>query len=215
MRIVANICVYNAVDVIGRCLKSLDGIVDRILILDCKWIGFPSSLAYSVDGTLSVIKRFRETSKSEVIIVTSLTPMHQYEARNYLFNLVHKNDWILVIDSDETIIKVPENLREILSTTKERGFRIFSSTKKGNRYPLPTLKLVKKTKGLSYEENHRYIKDKKGRIHVGDFPTIDIEIKHFPKKAMREKMNEYEDWLLKWENRNAYKEEQINSNKAI
>lgn len=215
MRLVANICVYNSADVIERCLKSLDGVVDRILILDCKWVGFPSEKAYSTDGTLDIIRRFRETSKTEVIVVISPTPMHQHEARNLLLNLVHKDDWILVVDSDETIIKVPENLREILLSTKERGFRVFARTKKGNFYPLPTVKLIKKTRTLCYEENHRYMKDRKGLIYAGDFPTLGVEITHFPEKAMREQMNQYENWLVKWENQKVYKDEQTKDSKAV
>lgn len=215
MKLVASICVYNSADVIERCLKSLDGVVDRILILDCKWIGFPSEEINSTDGTLDIIRRFRETSKAEVILITSPVPMHQYEARNHLLNLVHKDDWILIIDSDETIVKVPKNFRAILSSTKERGFRVFARTKKGICYPLPTVELIKKTKKLCYEKNHRYIKDGKGLIYVGNFPTIDIEIAHFPEKVMRKQMNEYKEWRAKWENRNAYKEEPTKGSKAI
>lgn len=215
MRLVANICIYNGVDVIERCLRSLDGVVDRILILDCKWVGFPAEEPNSTDGTLDIIRWFRETSKSETILITSPTLMHQYEARNFLLNLVHRDDWILIIDSDETIVKIPENLRGILSSTKERGFRIFARTKEGNRYPLPVVKLIKKTNGLCYEKNHRYVKDKKGLIYVGKFPTLDVEINHHPKKAMREKMDKYEDWLVKWENQNVYKGEPTKDSEAV
>lgn len=215
MRLVANICVYNAADVIGRCLKSLDGIVDRILILDCKWIGFPSKEVNSTDETLDIIRRFRETSKTEVFLITSPIPMHQYEARNFLLNLVHKNDWILVVDSDETIVKIPTNLMEILSSTKERGFKIMTVTKRGNRYAIPSVKLIKKTRDLHYEENHRYVKNRKGLIYAGNFPTLDIEINHFSEKGMREKMNEYKDWLSEWESHNVYKGEQTRDSKAV
>ena len=60
MKIVAVMCVYNSADVIKPCLESIDGVVDRIIILDNKWIGYEDSnkTANSNDGTLDIIREY-------------------------------------------------------------------------------------------------------------------------------------------------------------
>ena len=59
-----------------------------------------------------------------------------------------------------------------------------------------------KSEGLSYERNHRWMKDKNGKILIGNLEKLMIQIRQHPlraTKAMREPMKKYAKWLWDWE----------------
>lgn len=100
---------YNEEEALGRCLSSVSGLADEIIVVDNQ----------SQDRTVEVAKKFTD---------------HVYSQKNILMLNTNKNygfgkatgDWILNLDADEEIPK--DTAREILSVIKsdpkENGFWI-------------------------------------------------------------------------------------------
>jgi glycosyltransferase involved in cell wall biosynthesis len=203
MRIVAVLLVYNSAETIIDCLKSIDGKVDEILCFDGKWEGFSYTSDRSDDGTRDIILAFAVDSKSLVRYI-GMPVLHQHEARTRSINQLINGDWIFSIDTDESIILFPENLREILENTKEdvKGYRICV------RKPIavsayPTFRLVRKTEGLRFSTDHRRVFNNEGELDLAHFPVLtSVVIDHLPKakdKRMRQYMEEYKKWLHNYE----------------
>jgi PAS domain-containing protein len=213
MKIHAIISVYNAYETIWECLESLIDIVDRIVILDGRWIGFEGESLTSNDGTSLEIEEFmvmcKQQAEVDIDYFVATKENHQYEARNFLLDQVPVGDWFLIIDSDEKIIDFPQNLREILDYAKEsgnknNGFRCggLDETQESGPRPYDIPKLLQKTKGMKYTSNHRYLYDDNGAIDLGHTPPlVKLVIYHQGcKKAMRPVMEKYKSWLFQWEN---------------
>jgi glycosyltransferase involved in cell wall biosynthesis len=207
----ALICAYNCADTIFDCLKSLVSVVDDIIILDAKWIGY-DGLPYSTDGTQIEITRFMELyPEVEVKYSVSDKEMHQYEARNFLLNQIPEGDWFLIIDSDETVGIHPTMLKETFDLFQRLGFKglRIASAEGSERKPqiMDMARVFRKTKGLHYTTNHRYLDDDSGPITYGNMPITDgFSIIHFgDQKMMRLAAEKYKHWLVDWEARNISK----------
>lgn len=86
-KISAVLIVKNEQKVISRCIKSLTG-CDEIVILDTG----------STDKTVSIAREM----KAKVEVADPITPFHFAMARNKAHDLA-ANDWILAIDADEVL----------------------------------------------------------------------------------------------------------------
>jgi hypothetical protein len=204
----ALICVYNAHETIWDCLESLIDVVDRIVILDGRWIGFEGESVVSNDGTSIEIEEFiamcKQQTEVDIEYFTASTEHHQYEARTFLLDQVPVGDWFFMIDSDEIIIKIPQNLRVILEDTKENvnGYRTGQIDETGVApKPFPHARLLRKTEGLRYTTNHRYLEDIRGPFDTIHCPALpELVIMHKGKdKASRAAMQDYKKWRNKWE----------------
>lgn len=198
---VALIACYNSEETIRKCLESLRGRVDKILCFDARWEGFPYPSPYSDDLTESLINCLKD-SGLPVKYIQLCTPIHQVDMRNAMIGHVADGDWILVIDADEHVIRWDDNVKEILETTPERGYRLCMKVPRSYA-AYPTMRLIKKTQGLKYTTDHRLVVDDNGVIDVLRFPLLMNIIfdnhELADKKRMRQYMNEYKDWLIKWE----------------
>lgn len=202
IKIHAVILVFNSADTILDCLKSIDGKVDEILCFDGRWKGFDYPSDHSTDETQKIILKFSMSSKSQVYYV-ALPVMHQHEARTEAINQVINGDWIISLDSDEVFIKIPENIKEILTNTNEKGYRICGNGRECSYATHPTFRLVKKTEGMHWSTDHRRVFDKDGELDLLHFPPLlGMVFNHHPltgNKKMRSCMEQYKVWLRKWE----------------
>lgn len=99
MKISAVIITYNEEKNIGRCLESLHGMVDEILVVD----------SFSTDGTRGICESFG------VRFVENPFEGH-IQQKNFAMNLA-SNDWVLSLDADEAL--TPELRHEISSISTE------------------------------------------------------------------------------------------------
>lgn len=202
MHIHAIITTFNAVENITNCLESLVGKVDDVYILDGRWLGVEGTSLHSIDGTIEGIVKFAQTNKLPVFLIMAKDLSNQVDSRNDLISLIPENDWFLVIDSDERIVRW-ENVQDTLDTAQSLGFRIrlCGTNVAFKGIPMPQPRLMKRTKDVHYTSNHRYMANVDKELKAGDdLPVIDVTIKHEGEsKAMRKTMEKYADWLLKWE----------------
>lgn len=100
-RISATIITRNEEENIERCLNSLQGVVDEIIVVD----------SYSVDRTQEICRRYgcKITSR----------PFSGFGSQRQYATGLTTNKYVLSIDADEVI---SEEMRECLLKLKERGF---------------------------------------------------------------------------------------------
>jgi len=200
--IVAIVACYNSAETIVPCLESLNGKVDLILCFDAKWHGFPYPSLYSDDKTEFLINCLN-SSWLPIQYIKLPSPIDQVRMRSVMVGSVPEGNWILNIDADEIITHWDGDIKAILESTKENGFRVCQKYQK-ERCATTTLRLVKKTQGLHYTNDHREVEDNNGVIDVHRFPVLtNIVIDHHElaaNKRMRPYMEEYKKWLLKYEN---------------
>lgn len=205
-RIHALIPTFNCSESIIDCLRSLDGKVDEIIILDGRWIGVSGYSLHSTDDTIEKIIEWGIDAKSKVKLMLAKEQVHQIDARNQLINAVPDGDFFLFVDSDEIIVKWNPKIDE-----NQIGYRIRMTSEKifkekpdfGLPFPIP--RFMKKINGIRFTRNHRYMENNDGAILIGDLPIIEILIANLTmsaSKAMRNTMQDYETWLLKWEQAN-------------
>lgn len=183
--------VYNCSDVVLKALQSIDGLVDEIKCFECRWIGHngPNN---SPDDTIAVIKEWREKAKTKVTLY-HFDPMYEWESYNEILKGVDIGDWVFQFSSDEEILEWGKDVREILSVTNEKAFRIFFHLLKPYA-ALISARLYKKTETVYFDRDHRYVYDKDGWIDIPHSPTIHILIDHQPEtdaKKDRKNMKEY------------------------
>jgi len=201
-------CVYNASETIYNCLKNLERIgVDRIIILEGLWEGYPQECQVSTDGTQIQIAKFISETKMEFKYMILPDPIPQYKARQILLNQIPIGDWVIVADSDE-MWKSTINLREFLLKSEENGYRVrYHETRHPEKLarPLPFARILRKVKGMHYSKNHRYMQIEGKDILFGNMPVIEgVLFRHDGAyKAMRPFMEEYKNFLLDWERNNA------------
>lgn len=130
---------YNEEQNLARCLDSVDGLADEIIIVDGR----------SQDKTPQIAKKY----KTRLISTTNKSNFH-----------INKNigidaasgDWILQLDADEVVS--PELAQEIKSVLKNssdingywinrKNWFLTRFLTKGGQYPDPTLRLYKKGTG--------------------------------------------------------------------
>jgi glycosyltransferase involved in cell wall biosynthesis len=145
-KISACIICFNEKDNTLKCLESLKW-VDEIIIVD----------SFSTDGTVEACRKFADEAKGKIEVKFQQNKWTGFvNQKNYALSL-STNDWIISLDSDET---VPDKLRteieELWKTdapNKYTGFYIPRKTvylgkwiKHGGWYPDYKLRLFKKNK---------------------------------------------------------------------
>lgn len=103
----AIIVIHNEEEVIGRCLESIKGVVDEILIIHDGPCG---------DKSIKICKKYTDN--------IFVRPRKKMVAKhlNYLFERI-KYKWVLKIDADEILSKkLKENIRELIKDPKADAY---------------------------------------------------------------------------------------------
>lgn len=126
-----------------QCLKSVEGLVDEIFVVD----------SYSIDGTKEVAKRFGAHFVQHEFI-------NQAQQFNWaLENLDIKGEWILRLDADEVILSelkheimnrlgdLPKDINGVV--LRRRVYFMGKWIRHGGYYPTCLLRMFRKGKGVS------------------------------------------------------------------
>lgn len=133
------LAVFNEESNIGRCLESVEGLVDEIVIVD----------GGSTDKTIEIAKSFN----ARIIQTDNLPNFHIN--KNKAID-VASCDWILQLDADEIVTKeLASEIKKTISSKQDfngfwiprKNFFLGRFLKKGGQYPDYTLRLYRKGKG--------------------------------------------------------------------
>lgn len=177
--IAAVLIVRNEQKVLSRCLESLDG-VEQIVVLDTG----------SDDQTVDIARSFMaDVHHSEPIV-----PFHFGDARNKALDLA-KQDWVLTIDADEVLTKGSlDTLRKVTwrephASGFNLNFILFDEEGK-NPTRLPKLKLFRRTAYRWQYRVHEILKPISPGLVVKDVLAASIEHRPVPKTGVRAGQNE-------------------------
>lgn len=107
MKISAVIITFNEERNIGRCIDSLDGVADEVIVVD----------SYSTDKT-------QEICEEKGVMFTQRT-WDDYSGQKNYANSLAQFDYILSIDSDEALSEeLKKSIREIKSGTLVEGYTV-------------------------------------------------------------------------------------------
>ncbi|KKQ48551.1 MAG: Glycosyl transferase family 2 [Candidatus Shapirobacteria bacterium GW2011_GWE1_38_10] len=164
------IATYNDGQFINKCLDSVSGIADEIVVYNAK----------SSDDTVAKLKKY-----SKVKIITG--PNHPiFHINKQIAIDACKSDWILQLDADE--VASPELKNEILKTIvntefngfwiKRKNYFLGKFLSKGGVYPDPTIRLYRRGFGkLPCKDVHEQAEVK------GPVSTLTHDLLHFADKS--------------------------------
>ena len=143
-KISACLIVKNEETIIENCLKSLEGAVDEIIIVD----------QYSTDDTVKICEKYTDRIYKRRMLDNNFS-----KQRNYALSKA-KYGWIFVTDADESLSeKLRKNLKELVKHDEISGysFPVVKVAKNkpllhGTGYPTIHLRLFQKAKG-KYDSN--------------------------------------------------------------
>ena len=179
--IIACINAYQDEGFIGDAIRSVAGKVDRIIVVDGAYEGFPlyRGEPYSTDRTVELAE-----SLGCEVIETRRTWKDQVEKRN-AYLLGEDGDWYLPIDSDE-------RLHGELFPGPDEAYRIPCQLRK---HRIPMMRIFRHQPGIKYAGAHNVI-SVNGRIirpeELDILPNCWIEhLAEFRDRDRKERKNEY------------------------
>lgn len=165
-RISANIICHNNINSIETCLKSMEELVDEIVVVD----------GGSTDGTIDILQKYN-------CRIINNPNWQGYSHQRNLALEASTGDWIIKMDSDEYLSQeLRDNLRELASSKFYSGYRTFSrwiqklddpkyisQVGAKGRYK-SVLRMFRNKAGISY----------KGEVHESLFGLENLRIKKMP-----------------------------------
>lgn len=133
------LAVYNEEDNLRKCLDSVKGLADEIVIVD----------GGSKDLTLEIAESFKAK------IIKTSNPSVFHVNKNKAIDAA-SGDWVLQLDADEVVSEeLKEEIKKVISAnsdiagywTPRRNFFLGRFLTKGGQYPDYTLRLYKKGRG--------------------------------------------------------------------
>jgi glycosyltransferase involved in cell wall biosynthesis len=174
MTIYAAISAYNDADVLPAALESIKGAVDRIIIVDGAYEGFPLQGGdfKSTDGTLELAR-----ATGAVLIKANRIWADQTDKRNRYLQVGQPGDWYLVIDSDERLHNGGDLAARIDIATEGEAipaaFRLpVVVTKHGKRHIITAPRLLQHHPALAYRHTHDWIW--RGDHRLGPNDMVDL-----------------------------------------
>lgn len=127
MQLGVGICTYASPLLLKRCLKSLEGLADLIIIVHGRYRGFPKVMPHadSFCNTLQVIEDYSNIEFVDMISKYDKEPedgqlQTQMMHRNRYLDIAKKEgiEWLLIMDDDEYVIRArsasPQKIRNNL-----------------------------------------------------------------------------------------------------
>lgn len=99
--IIALMNIYNEAETIQRSIDSIKGLVDKIIVCDGRYPDFPGPSPVSDDGTLDIIKKYKDI---DIKVIVCNTPTPQYLKRSLLLDYLEDGDWAFIMDGDEELV---------------------------------------------------------------------------------------------------------------
>lgn len=165
-------------DALEKTIRSLAGVIDVLVPLDGRWVGFADDQPASspVDQRELVLDLAAELDLRFATI--HAPPRHtpfgsQVEKRAMLYSLASiAADWVLVIDADEHVEHAAHDLRATLAETAELGALIGCRTKDGPQAPAGTVAIPRLfctlDGGVTVEHAHNGVRTGGGTWLAGD-----------------------------------------------
>lgn len=153
MSVVACIPFYNEATLIERCLDSIDGLLDRIILIDGAWENFPlwNDDFLSTDGTREIIARRRFKSQMNMLI-PSRPWGSSMDKRNVFFWFGHRGDVLLYLDGNEVVLEgLPLDVTRLEADRDAWKVKMWCFEEETPGYPL---RMCRAIPGLHYGPNH-------------------------------------------------------------
>lgn len=172
MKLSVVLAVFNEQDVLAKCLESVRGLADEIVIVD----------GGSTDKTIEIAKRF-----GAKVFVTDNPPVFHINKQRAV-DRAH-GDWIFQLDADEV---VPESLRDeiknVIADAEFKGYYVPRKNyflwywmRKGGQYPDWVIRLFKRGKGHFPQKSvHEQI------VIDGQIGYLKTPLEHRPYKSFAE-----------------------------
>lgn len=147
VRLSVVVITFNEEKNLARCLKSVVGVADEIVVID----------SFSGDGTVAVAQQFNARVVQQAFL--------GYGEQKNFATAQSSNDWILSLDADEEL--TPELQQSILAVKNEQKFDVYQMPRITNYcgkwirhcgwYPDKQTRLYNRTKGRWQEKKvHEY-----------------------------------------------------------
>ena len=170
MRLSVVLAVFNEEDVLGKCLESVKGLADEIVIVD----------GGSTDKTVEIAKSF-----GAKVLVTDNPPVFHINKQKAVDRA--NGDWILQLDADE---EVPEALSKEIKNIDDtydgyyvarKNYFLWYWMRKGGQYPDYVVRLFKRGKGNFPQKSvHEQI------VVDGKIGYLKTPLEHRPYKSFAE-----------------------------
>jgi len=211
MPVTALVLCYNESQFIRASITSYIRYVDRVIVLDGAFKGFPSASLHSDDGTLEQVRGLaRKYGKIELRLAEERLTLAQ--ARNRLFSLVGQ-DVAFILDADELVCgDLAWGLRAFLDSEAKMGYvRINEPNNVWEPYPKEQARLFRGIEGLHYQDgawsDHYRILDAHGfsiletskypKILLAGFEIVNmVNFREPMRRALRDRY--YELWQKNW-----------------
>jgi glycosyltransferase involved in cell wall biosynthesis len=178
----ACIITFNEEENIARCLNSLKGLVDDIVVVD----------SLSTDNTVKIAE-----SMGARVFLRKFTG---YGEQKYYAQEAAKNDWVFSIDADEEIsIKLAKKIKEALIAPQHEAYTVNILTNYCGRwifhcgwYPQPKIRLWNRMKASMLNDKvHEGIKltDEKGTVG-----KLNADLNHYSVKTISQHLKKIEHY---------------------
>jgi len=181
--ILAGYCIFNEAVHIGKSIESIYDHVDRIIVIDGPYIGFPHNSLKSTDGTREIVRSFG----SKVELVDIPFPLEQWAKRSMMFG--YKADWYFWIDGDEIAVGDVGEGMDFVRRSKDEVLRVkmrlwnppsnpaewcIESIRQKGYYEVAYPKFFRWQPGLHFSGYHNVVRDINRRLISprGGFKTV-------------------------------------------
>lgn len=172
-------------------VTSLKGFCDGVIAVDGPYASFPGALRVprSAPEQAEAILRACWGSDMALHLYSPMDPWWGEEVakRNFMFevadNVAEEGDWYFIVDADESIHRIPGDIRKRLEESEQTVADVDIWTRPNEHYPSPRLY---RGRGVRVEITHyNYVKD---GVRIGWVPNGQ---KPFPKLDMTELVLEH------------------------
>jgi len=216
MKLHALINLYNDRQFLAACLESIHDQVDQIIIADGAYKLYyeeyyahdSSAKPYSTDGSLEIIKGFRDLPELNMIQKPEdACWSNQIEKRTALIDAVPLDDWFIIIDADEMLMG---DIQEGMEQIYDSGCIVASTPLWIPGTDVDRLRrewhprIFKKQEGMRYDGTHWHLRDKYDRIIEEKYPVYWTDLMvfiHFKPFKSQSRIIPHQNYMAELANR--------------